>query len=90
MFVSRTITLPLTPPVVIELGTPDGPGAYDGGIINGLNDSDSEDNIALFTALEAVESLVLAHACSGVDVQNPAYIKRLESSLAKIRRIHEW
>lgn len=36
------------------------------------------------TAMDAVESLVLAHACAGVDVEAPAYQKGLETSIEAI------
>ena len=36
------------------------------------------------TAMDAIESLVLAHACAGVDVKAPAYQKGLETSLEAI------
>lgn len=32
-------------------------------------------------AMDAVESMVLAHACAGVDITSPAYLEGLESAV---------
>lgn len=34
--------------------------------------------------LEAIESLILAHACAGVDVESPAYIEGINTALEAI------
>ena len=36
---------------------------------------------ALETAVDVIESLVLAHACAGVDIQTPAYVKGIETTV---------
>ena len=35
-------------------------------------------------AVDTVESLVLAHACAGIDVGSPAYVQGLETTLEAI------
>ena len=35
-------------------------------------------------AIDAIESLILAHACAGIDVSSPAYVEGLRSSLEAI------
>lgn len=35
-------------------------------------------------AIDGIESLVLAHACAGVDVQSPAYIEGIETAVDAI------
>ena len=74
-----TINLPCFN-IVIDLGPedPDRPGAYQGGkIISDLKGG----NRLCRAAMEAIESLVLAHACAGVDVASPAYIEGIETAV---------
>ena len=35
---------------------------------------------------DAVESLVLAHACAGIDVSSPTYVEGLNTTINKITR----
>jgi hypothetical protein len=74
-----TINLPCFG-IIIELG-PEDPhraGAYQGGKIT----SDLRGGNRLCgAALDAIESLVLAHACAGVDVASPAYIEGIETAV---------
>jgi hypothetical protein len=35
-------------------------------------------------AIDGLESLILAHACAGVDVQSPAYIEGIETAVEAI------
>lgn len=39
-----------------------------------------DDQSPLYGALAALESLVLAHACEGVDAQSQAYLRGLETA----------
>ena len=32
-------------------------------------------------AIDAVESLILAHACAGIDIESPAYIEGIETAI---------
>ena len=40
--------------------------------------ADEYEGIALIAALHAIESMVLGHACAGVDIKSPAYIEGIE------------
>lgn len=35
-------------------------------------------------AIDAVESLILAHACAGIDVESPAYVEGIETAVEAI------
>ena len=35
-------------------------------------------------AIDVVESLILAHACAGIDILNPQYVQGVEVALEKI------
>lgn len=80
----RTIKLPCYE-MVIEL---DGEG---GGTIRSAlaavvdeNPKDAVNATALSSALNAIESLVLACACAGVDIENPAYLEAIETAVGKV------
>jgi hypothetical protein len=66
--------------IAIELGREDAdrPGAYQGGkITSDLKGS----NRLCQAAMDAIESLVLAHACAGVDVASPGYVEGIETAV---------
>jgi hypothetical protein len=74
-----TINLPCFN-IVIDLGPEDADhsGAYQGGKIA----SDLKGGNPLFrAAMDAIESLILAHACAGVDVASPAYVEGIETAV---------
>jgi hypothetical protein len=31
--------------------------------------------------IDAIESLILAHACAGIDIESPAYIEGIETAV---------
>lgn len=68
--------------IVIELGQPDpdNPGAFLGGkiISGGLNEDDCYNYINYYM-MDAIESVILAHACAGIDIINPAYLKGIKT-----------
>ena len=39
-------------------------------------------------AINALESLVLAHACAGIDVMAPAYIEGIETAVEAVANPH--
>ena len=86
--ISKTINLPYD--IVLELGppNPDQPGTYLGGTIKGLNDSATEDNAPLQTAVAAIEEFILALAWAGVDVETPAFAEALGAVTDKL--VKEW
>ena len=47
---------------------------------NGLDGSDAE----YAAALEGLESLILAHACAGIDITTPAYLEGVETAVEAI------
>jgi hypothetical protein len=42
---------------------------------------DGSDDAELVAAMDAIESLILAHACAGVDVAGPAYVQGIETAV---------
>lgn len=63
-----------------------------GKIIKGVKDNNTEgmspeelqESEALCGALDAIDSLILAHACSGYDVNNDLYVKGIQVALDAI------
>jgi hypothetical protein len=53
-----------------------------GNISSELHDADESE--AHEGAMHAIESLVLAHACAGVDVSSPAYLEGLDTAVQAI------
>jgi len=41
----------------------------------------SENDFEILGAVQALESLILGHACAGLDISSPAYVAGLETSL---------
>ena len=83
----RVINLPCFG-IVVTLGEPDSdhPGTYLGGTITSdlhEGDSGSEDDSEYETGIDALESLILAHACAGVDIASPAYFEGIETAVGK-------
>ena len=78
----RKITLPCFG-IVVET---DGNGA--GGINSDLHENDQVDNpmeecqIAQYNAaMDAIESMILAHACAGVSITSPGYVEGIEAAV---------
>jgi hypothetical protein len=46
--------------------------------VTSANDSEHPE---LSAAMDAVESMILAHACAGVDIETPAYIEGIETAI---------
>lgn len=86
----KTIELPVGD-IVVTLGEPDSDkqGCYLSGKVCsnlkvGPEDQDPEEAKVWNAGIDVLESLVLAHACAGVDVTSPAYIEGLEAVLDAI------
>ena len=47
-------------------------------------DQAREDRLRYETAIEAVESLILAHACAGIGVDAHAYVEGIETAVDAI------
>lgn len=78
-----TITVPCYD-IKIELdeGTGEDAGRYGGGVLtSSLHEGDSDGHPELGAALDAIESLVLAHAVAGIDVASAAYVEGIETAV---------
>lgn len=51
------------------------------GAIVSSNLKDGSEGPALTAALDAIEALILAHACAGIDVASPAYCEGVETAV---------
>ena len=80
----RTIKLPCYE-MVIELDD-EGGGTIRSALaaVVDENPKDAVNATALSSALNAIESLVLACACAGVDIENPAYLEAIETAVGKV------
>ena len=72
--------------IVVRLGEPDPdhPGVSLGGTITSSlheDESGSEDDSEYEAAIDGIESLILAHACAGVDVSAPAYAQGIQTAV---------
>jgi hypothetical protein len=67
--------------ISVELGPPDPdhPGAYLGGSLLSELSDDPELEGALKGALSAVERMILACACAGIDVASPGFVGAVET-----------
>ena len=77
----KTIKLPCYNIVVTIVGK--------GGLISSdlvLHDDDEcdIDLLGVTHAFDAIESIVLAHACAGIDIESPAYIEGIETAVDAI------
>ena len=61
--------------LVLRVNVNDGSGE----IVNGFPRDTNHDS-----ALDAIESLILAHACAGIDVCSPAYLEGIETAIDAI------
>lgn len=61
--------------IIITLGE----DARSGTIVSDLRNSG--DSPELTAAMDAIESLILAHACAGVDVATSAYVEGVETAV---------
>jgi hypothetical protein len=80
----RTIRLPcygITVMLVRENGA-DKPGS--GAITSDLHAGQSAADRQYNAAIDGLEALILAHACSGIDVESPAYVEGIETAVEAI------
>jgi uncharacterized membrane protein YkgB len=65
------------------------PNRYNGGSITSdlhenPDDSDMEDENDIYNynnSMDGIESMILGHACAGIDIESPAYIEGIESAV---------
>lgn len=55
-----------------------------GTIASTLKDPNDTQHTQLSAAIDGLESLILGHACAGVDVESPAYIEGIETAVDAI------
>lgn len=55
-----------------------------GSIISDLREPETTANRPYNAAIDGLESLILAHACAGVDVESPAYLEGIETAVDAI------
>lgn len=77
---TKRITLPSHGIVVVlsynEEGEIDG-SALTSDLKGEDNDEDQDYNLAI----DGIESLILAHACAGIDIESPAYLEGIETAV---------
>jgi hypothetical protein len=80
----RTIRLPCYGiAVTLSRGNrADKPGS--GAIVSDLHAAGTASNRQFNAAIDGLESLILAQACAGVDVESPAYIEGIETAVEAI------
>jgi hypothetical protein len=79
----RTLVLPCFG-IVVRLAKPDCPGRSLAGVItSSLHDGDSGSDYDsdYEAAIDGIESLILAHACAGVDIAAPAYVAGIQTAV---------
>ena len=67
--------------IELGLGHPDVRGRRSGTVRSTLHTTDDQDD-RFNAAMDAIESLVLAHACALIDVTDPRYVEGIRTSLA--------
>ena len=80
----KTIELPCFK-IVVKLGDedPGHPGLYLGGAIESdLHEDEIPDEYNI--SIDAIESMILAHACAGIDIESDAYIKGIETAVESV------
>lgn len=56
-----------------------------GSIRSNLKEDGPSANVEAWnTAMDAIESMVLAHACAGIDIENPRYLQGIETAVLAI------
>ena len=57
-------------------------GEVDGGAISSnLQGEDAEEDADYNLAIDGIESLILGHACAGIDIESPAYLEGIETAV---------
>jgi hypothetical protein len=56
-----------------------GNGSLEGTLCLSVGDEPADEPVNL--SIHALESMILAHACEGIDVSSPAYVRGIETAL---------
>ena len=70
--------------ITVYLNEPDAEGVSSGRIVSDLRDESDEPDVEYLSAIGGLESLILAHACAGVDITAPAYLEGIEVAIEAI------
>ena len=79
----RDVTLRLTLDgdwIELALTYADAQGQRSGSVTSSLHSSEADDD-QFNAAMDAVESIVLAHACAGIDVTDPRYVEGVRTCI---------
>lgn len=78
----KTIKLPCFG-IVVEVG--EDPYQY-GNITSELHEETTHefdtDYVVYNSMMDALESMILAHACAGIDIESPAYVEGIETAVS--------
>lgn len=55
-----------------------------GKIESDLREGSDEPTVEYAAAIDGLESLILAHACAGIDITSPAYLEGIETAVEAI------
>ena len=55
-----------------------------GSIVSDLHTTETTANRQYNAAIDGLESLILAHACAGVEVESPSYVEGVETAVEAI------
>jgi hypothetical protein len=55
-----------------------------GQIVSELHDCADDSSVEYNAAIDGLESLILAHACAGIDIASPAYLEGIEAAVEAI------
>ena len=71
--------------IVVELEDPNEWGDRNGTITSDLHEEPTDewdtDHTIYNSMMDTIESMILAHACAGVDITDPAYICGIETAV---------
>jgi hypothetical protein len=85
----RTIKLPCYG-IVIQCDPSTGAGTIESSMTRDTRFGPSENDKPLKVGLDAIEALILAHACAGVDVEEPGYVEGIETAVEKVYNQFDW
>ncbi len=78
------ITISMSPDHQISVLV-ENPEEKGGGSIRSINLKEEEEGAKEFNAaIDGIESLILAHACAGIDISSPAYIEGIQSAVEAV------
>lgn len=85
----KTLKLPCYG-IVVECDPATGAGSITSSMTRDTRFAPSENDKPLKVGLDAIEALVLAHACAGIDVLSPAYCEGIETAVEKVYNQFDW